>query len=283
MAGTGATAPDLERLMNESPSVQKKSGLLRRIISALLMLPVVIVIILQGGIIYSLFVALLTVLILYEWNGICQDRAFNAAFVFQTVFALMLVYSLHSGKYFDLYVYFIPVGLLVAACIYFRMKLLFVLLGLAYALLPAVSLIWIEQTVGGLAVLWMMIVVWSMDTGAYFAGKTIGGPRMAPRISPNKTWAGLVGGTVAAVILGLVSARYLGFGYKSAIIVPVTALLAIWSQIGDLAESALKRHFNVKDSGAIIPGHGGIMDRVDGVIFAAPAVVIFLYLLGMNQ
>ncbi|VAW05872.1 Phosphatidate cytidylyltransferase, partial [hydrothermal vent metagenome] len=161
-------------------------------------------------------------------------------------------------------------------------KLGFALLGLGYALLPAASLLWLRAASdqGGWVVLWMMIIVWSMDTGAYFAGKNIGGPKMAPRISPNKTWAGLIGGTVTAVILGAVAAYYFGFRVNFLILLPLAALLAIWSQIGDLAESALKRHFKVKDSGAIIPGHGGIMDRVDGVIFAAPAIALFLYLLG---
>lgn len=267
--------------MSESSlNSNKKSGLMLRIVSALVMLPIAIFIILLGGVAYNVFVILLTVLILYEWNGICEDKAFNAAFVFQVIIVLLLVYSMIRAEYFDIYIYLVPAGLLVAACIYFKMKLHFALLGLAYALLPALSLILLRQNIGGLIVLWMMIIVWSMDTGAYFAGKNIGGPKMAPRISPNKTWAGLIGGTITAVILGLVAAHYFGLGDNLIILILPAAALAIWSQIGDLMESALKRHFNVKDSGAIIPGHGGIMDRVDGVVFAAPAVVIFLYLFG---
>jgi len=285
VGGTGATVPDLEPPMNQSSSTTppKKSGLLLRVLSALVMLPVAVFIILYGGIVYGLFVALLMVLILYEWNGICEGRAFNAAFVLQSVFGLLLVYSLYYVVYFPPYIYLAPLVLLVAACLYFRIKLYFALLGMLYALLPALSLMVLRQNSDGWIVLWMMIIVWSMDTGAYFAGKNIGGPKMAPRISPNKTWAGLVGGAIMAVILGLGSAYYFNLGGNMAVIALVAGLLAIWSQIGDLAESALKRHFNVKDSGAIIPGHGGIMDRVDGVVFAAPAVVIFLYLLGRYQ
>jgi len=103
---------------------------------------------------------------------------------------------------------------------------------------------------------------------------------MAPRISPNKTWAGLIGGAVTAVIFGAIAAHYFNFGMQMMYLIPAVAGLAIWSQIGDLAESALKRHFDVKDSGALIPGHGGIMDRVDGIVFAAPAVALSLYFLG---
>ncbi|NOZ42897.1 MAG: phosphatidate cytidylyltransferase, partial [Alphaproteobacteria bacterium] len=251
--------------MSASPH-PKKSGLMVRILSALVMLPVAIFIILHGGTAYSIFVAGLVVVILYEWNGICENRAFNLLFILQTVFVLLLVYGISRGQYFDLYVYAIPLGLLVVAAVFLRMKLLFALLGIFYALLPALALIWLRlySAHGGWIVLWMMIIVWSMDTGAYFAGKNIGGPKMAPRISPNKTWAGLWGGTGAAVVFGLIAAYYFGFSGNITMLVVIAALLAIWSQIGDLAESALKRHFNVKDSGAIIPGHGGIMDRVDG-------------------
>lgn len=280
MAGTGVMVPDLEQSMNKTPSPpKKKSGLMLRVVSALVMLPVAISIILLGGMAYFLFVTLLTLLILYEWNGICEARAFNAVFIFQVIFALLLIYSMSMDKYFDLYVYLIPLSLLVVSCIYFKMKLKFSLLGIAYALLPALSLIWLRQysDQGGWIVLWMMIIVWSMDTGAYFAGKSIGGPKMSPKISPNKTWAGLIGGAVTAVIFGLIAAHYFDLGFRLEFLIPAAAALAVWSQIGDLAESALKRHFDVKDSGAVIPGHGGIMDRVDGVVFAAPAVALFLF------
>lgn len=280
---TADTGQDPEYFMSDiPPKAPGKSGLMLRVLSAMVMLPVAIFIILQGGLIYSLFVVLLSLLILYEWNGICEGRALNIVFALQTVTTLMVIYSQSSGHYFIAYIYFIPVGGMILAALYFRMKPGFALLGLGYALLPAASLLWLRAASdqGGWVVLWMMIIVWSMDTGAYFAGKNIGGPKMAPRISPNKTWAGLIGGTVTAVILGAVAAYYFGFRVNFLILLPLAALLAIWSQIGDLAESALKRHFKVKDSGAIIPGHGGIMDRVDGVIFAAPAIALFLYLLG---
>ncbi|MBL4612326.1 MAG: phosphatidate cytidylyltransferase [Emcibacter sp.] len=267
--------------MSEMPlPPQKSSGLMMRVVSALVMLPIAIFIILQGGMAYFIFVALLTSLILYEWNGICEGKAFNAVFVFQTIFVLLLAHSINSGIYFDLYIYLVPLILTVVAGIILKMKLPFALLGIAYALLPALSLIWLRQNSdqGGWIVLWMMIIVWSMDTGAYFTGKKIGGLKMSPKISPNKTWAGLIGGAVTAVVFGLIAAHYFDLGFSITFLAPAAAVLAIWSQIGDLAESALKRRFDVKDSGAIIPGHGGIMDRVDGVVFAAPAVALFFYL-----
>ncbi|PCI51344.1 MAG: phosphatidate cytidylyltransferase [Alphaproteobacteria bacterium] len=266
-----------------SISPKKKNGLMLRVVSALVMLPIAIFIILQGGIAYNIFVVMITVLILYEWNGICEDKALNAAFVFQVLTVLLLVYYLILGIDFDISVFLVPFGGLLAACIYYKIKLNFAILGLVYALLPALSLIFLRQNDGGLIVLWMMIIVWSMDIGAYFSGKTIGGPKMSPRISPNKTWAGLIGGAVTAVVFGLIAAHYFNLGFDLMFLIPVVTALAIWSQIGDLAESALKRHFKVKDSGALIPGHGGIMDRVDGVVFAAPAMMLFLYLLGTGN
>lgn len=267
-------------MSDTSAPAPKKNSLMIRIISALVMLPVAIFIILQGGILYSVFVGLLTILILYEWNGICEGKAFNGGFILQTLFSCLVIYSLHSGHYFAPMIYIIPILLLAAYSLYFKMRVHFALLGVLYAMLPAVSLIWLRQDsdMGGWIVLWMMIIVWSMDTGAYFAGKSIGGPKMAPRISPNKTWAGLIGGAITAMVLGTLAAYYIELRFDLMLLIPLAAMLAIWSQIGDLAESALKRHFKVKDSGAIIPGHGGIMDRVDGIVFAAPAVALFLYL-----
>lgn len=277
MTDPSQSSPPLAAKSSPQPP-KKKSGLLLRVVSALVMLPIAISIILMGGMAYYGLVMLLTVLILYEWNGICEGKAFNAVFVLQTIFALLLIYSLIRAEYLALYFYLVPAGLLIVAALYYKMKLKFALLGTAYALLPALSLIWLRQNHDGWIVLWMMIIVWSMDTGAYFAGKSIGGPKMSPTISPNKTWAGLIGGAVTAVVFGLIAAHYFNLGFSMSFLMPAAAVLAIWSQIGDLAESALKRHFDVKDSGAIIPGHGGIMDRVDGVVFAAPAVALFLYL-----
>ena len=124
-----------------------------------------------------------------------------------------------------------------------------------------------------LAVLWLFVTVWSCDTGAYISGRSIGGPKLAPRISPNKTWAGLLGGILAAVVASVLLALISGSGSIVLFAIQGT-LLALISQCGDLAESSLKRRFDVKDSGNLIPGHGGILDRVDGVLFAAPTLAL---------
>jgi phosphatidate cytidylyltransferase len=129
-------------------------------------------------------------------------------------------------------------------------------------------------------VLWLMGVVWATDTGAYFVGRMIGGPRLAPMISPNKTWAGLIGGMAAAG--GIAALIGSSFGGSAALLALLGAGLAIVAQTGDLAESALKRHAGVKDSGRMIPGHGGILDRVDGLMPVALVLVLLSACVGWS-
>jgi len=145
--------------------------------------------------------------------------------------------------------------------------------GVAYVGLPCLAMAWLRaMPVDGLAtLLWVLALVWATDTGAYIAGRGIGGPKLAPRISPNKTWAGLVGGMVSAAVAGLVAALLLE-NASAWIAVPASAALAVVEQAGDLFESAVKRHFGVKDSSRLIPGHGGILDRVDGLLAVSLAV-----------
>jgi len=143
------------------------------------------------------------------------------------------------------------------------------LCGVIYVGLPVASLLWLrhEPNWGLATILWLFATVAAVDTGAYFAGKTIGGPKLAPLISPNKTWAGLGGGVAAAGLCGLIAALILGTDVLTAVV--FSLILAPVSQIGDIAESAVKRYFGVKDSGSILPGHGGILDRIDGLVAAA--------------
>ncbi len=142
--------------------------------------------------------------------------------------------------------------------------------GFYYAGLPSIALIAIRQDpdYGFHAILYLFVVVWSADTGAFFAGRTIGGPKLAPVISPNKTWAGLLGGAFTAGIAGTLFAIWLG-RTSAPMLACVSVVLAIISQVGDLGESFLKRAFGMKNSSGLIPGHGGVLDRLDGLVFAA--------------
>ncbi|MEM1267849.1 MAG: phosphatidate cytidylyltransferase [Pseudomonadota bacterium] len=118
---------------------------------------------------------------------------------------------------------------------------------------------------GVVAVLWLILVVVAVDVGGYFAGRTFGGPKLAPRISPSKTWAGVIGGLVLAALVGLAFSLG-GWGASQKAIILISLVVALASQMGDLLESALKRHFGVKDSSRLIPGHGGLLDRFDGLL-----------------
>ena len=150
-------------------------------------------------------------------------------------------------------------------------------LGIFYVFVPVMALIFLRQQQPGgfLLAFWTLSLVWATDIGAYFAGRSIGGPKLAPRVSPSKTWAGLGGGVLAALILGFVLHRFSGLPIQLA---AASGLLAVAAQLGDLLESAMKRRAGVKDSGSLLPGHGGVMDRLDGVVAAAPLAAA-LYLL----
>lgn len=148
--------------------------------------------------------------------------------------------------------------------------------GVLYAGLPCIGLIWIRAApeTGRDTVLWLLAVVWATDIAAYAAGRLLGGPKLAPRISPNKTWSGLLGGVAAAAAVGAGTAVLLDVTAVVALIV-ASALLAIVEQGGDLVESWLKRRTGTKDTSNLIPGHGGLFDRVDGLIAATGAVAVF--------
>lgn len=149
--------------------------------------------------------------------------------------------------------------------------------GVLYVTLTCLSLIRLrEEALGGsLSLLLLLIaVIWATDIGAYFSGKQIGGLKLAPRISPNKTWAGLLGGILCAMITATILSLFFPFPTHIGQAVWIAALLAVVAQLGDLFESWMKREAGMKDSSHLIPGHGGILDRVDGMTFTAPLLVI---------
>ena len=144
--------------------------------------------------------------------------------------------------------------------------------GFFYALIPALALLWVRDRADhGIALLlWIFLVTWATDIGAFFAGRALGRKKLAPRVSPNKTYAGLYGGMVAATLFAGAWALYTGLGYALLLLAPVFALAA---QGGDLFESWMKRRAGLKDSGRWLPGHGGLLDRLDGLV---PVAVLAL-------
>jgi phosphatidate cytidylyltransferase len=169
----------------------------------------------------------------------------------------------------------LPIGAILATLLSLGRHSLFSALGVFYAGLPAVALIWLRADVslGLLAVIFLIGIVVTADTAGFLAGRLIGGAKLWPRVSPNKTWAGFIGALVASSIVAALF--WFSLPDASALRLAATgAVLAAVAQAGDLAESALKRRFGAKNSGTIIPGHGGMMDRVDGLVAAASAVGI---------
>ena len=146
--------------------------------------------------------------------------------------------------------------------------------GVVYVGLPAFALVLLRGADDGLLLaFWAMGLVWATDIGAYFAGRTIGGPKLAPQVSPNKTWAGLAGGVLAATLFGFVLHTQAWLPFRLALVTP---LLAVLAQGGDLYESWLKRRAGVKDSGNVLPGHGGVLDRLDGLVPVAPIAALIV-------
>jgi phosphatidate cytidylyltransferase len=249
-----------------------------RIISALVLAPIAIGAVWCGGWIYAAFVALVTGTAMYEWLRLVNVMATRPT-VFFAICSLMMVGLLQAlGAPDD--------GLLAAlvfmVILYFvarrdsRGSAALVAAGIPYIGGCAISLIFLRTTPGiGLTlVLYIVAVVWGTDIGAYIAGRTLGGPKIAPKISPNKTWAGLFGG------MALASA--FGYGVAASMAAPRPALAAILAvllagiaQSGDFFKSYFKRRAGVKDSGHLIPGHGGVLDRIDGLIFAAVFFALF--------
>ena len=151
-------------------------------------------------------------------------------------------------------------------------------LGVLYAGVPVLGLIVIRRQLGDDGLIWTfwaLALVWATDIGAYFAGRAIGGPKLWPSVSPNKTWAGLIGGVLAASLLAALLHAAAGLPLRLTLATP---LLAVLAQGGDLYESALKRRAGVKDSGTLLPGHGGVMDRLDGLVPVAPVAAALVVL-----
>jgi phosphatidate cytidylyltransferase len=267
------------------PPVNRKSArwadLRLRIVSAAVLAPLALGCIWFGGFAFAGLVALIAVGLSYEWLGLCGRRSSLPAMLAFVAPPLAVVLSALGGPISALVLLLVATA--AAAAVGGGLSrdrpLAF---GIPYLGLAAVALIWLRRppASGGVNVIVLLLVVWASDIGAYVAGRAIGGPRLAPAISPGKTWSGAAGGLIAASAVGLAASYVLGDRPVSWHPVGVALLIGGVSQAGDLFESQLKRWFGVKDSGSMIPGHGGLLDRLDAVLTAAPATALLALVLG---
>lgn len=250
-----------------------RSDLPLRLASALVMMAIAAAAVIVGGYVFAGLVAIGAGLVLHEWIAMSGPFSVRAADKASLVLVVVSVFA----AIWD------PLGSLAAlgavALVMLLLgsadrKLPWLGAGLVYAGLPGIAAIVLRGegapgalTAGLVALGFVFVVVWAADSFAYFVGRSVGGPKLWPRVSPKKTWSGALGGLVGAVVAGLALAEWSGYG-ASVPVAAVIVLLTVGSQAGDLFESALKRHFGVKDSSHLIPGHGGVMDRVDGLAVA---------------
>lgn len=224
---------------------------------------------------FAIFVLAVALLVVWEWGRIVRQAGADTIF-WASATAVATTAALAVAGMPGLGMIVIVVGAILAALLGFGHRGHLSAIGVLYAGLPTVSLIWLRAGAqwGFAGILFLFVVVWAADTGAYAAGRLFGGPKLASRISPNKTWAGLIGGVGAAVVMGVGVGLALGGGHSGRLAISAF-VLALVAQAGDIVESALKREHGVKDAGALIPGHGGFMDRVDGLIFAAVLAAVW--------
>jgi len=254
--------------------------LVLRVCSALVLVPIAIGTAYLGGWPFAVLWGLAAMVVLWEWNSLVAGS--DQRIVLTT-----------GGASLALAIALVLTGHLLAAVIVLAISTL----GVA-SLAPAKRRTWIAAGVpyagalgvapivlrsdngeGFLAIIFLFAVVWTTDIAAYFSGRAIGGPKLMPRVSPNKTWSGAIGGTLAAVVVALALAKVTALTGLFAIAM-LAVILSICAQGGDLFESFLKRMFGAKDSGHLIPGHGGLMDRLDGFVTASVVAALIGLLRG---
>jgi phosphatidate cytidylyltransferase len=273
-SATGATAP----------SGRGRSGDLRtRFLSALVLGPLVLLAVYFGGWIFQLLMLSFALLAAAEWVRLVEpNRSLLIASLAIAAVGAVLVADFAAGVELSLILATVlTVALFATATVGHAKHCRLLAFGIPYVVFGSIALLWVRGVdEDGLGLLiYLLFAVWATDIGAYAAGRTIGGPKLAPRISPKKTWAGLIGGMISAALFGAGVAFAFG-AERPGFAALLAAVLAVISQAGDLFESGIKRHFDVKDSGRLIPGHGGLLDRVDGLIVAAPVFALFHAFLG---
>lgn len=250
------------------------ANLKSRIVSGTLLAAVALALAWAGPMPFAALVLVVALFISWEWGGMVRGVSADLAFLVHAV-AVAAAVALTAAGYAALGLAVLVTAAIILVPLVFGRGARLSALGVFYVGLPAVSLLWLrlDAPYGLAAVLLVFAIVWSSDIAAFAAGRLIGGPKLWPRISPNKTWAGLIGGVSAGAAAAGIVALFLA--EASPLRLTLTGLgLSLVAQVGDLAESALKRLFGLKDASDLIPGHGGFMDRMDSIIAVAVAAAL---------
>lgn len=278
-----------------SEAISRLSSLRQRILTACVLAPLFVLVFYFGG---QLFILLLTLVMLrgfYEWIRLSYHttvRVWPKLLENIGYATLLLAIAMADFVTYELAYLMLVVGIFatwIISHLYLergpKHAAFLIGFGVLYLGIATIALIWLRQHGKQVApdrdwILLMMLIlhVWATDTFAYIAGRLIGGPKLAPKISPNKTWAGLIGGSIAAgLVLGAL-AQWVNMPY-AVWFYGLGLILGGVAQMGDLLESYLKRQAGFKDSGSLLPGHGGVLDRIDGLIMAAPVFMIITWAL----
>ena len=250
------------------------AALRTRLISAVLLAGPVLLTVYLGTPLFELLVAVAGIVMCTEWSRVCRARAMSLSTIVMAGAVVFGVGTMALGLPGWALAVVIVGAVATAVAEPYRSR--WMAAGTLYIGLPCIGIVWLraDPDGGAATVFWLLAVVWAADIGAFAFGRRIGGPKLAPQVSPNKTWAGLLGGIGCAALAGLAFAA----ATDKAVVTPLTVVsgcLGGVSQAGDLFESWVKRHFGVKDSGTLIPGHGGLLDRVDAlmVVVALTALI----------
>jgi phosphatidate cytidylyltransferase len=266
------------------PADRFDPSLRQRVVSAVVLAAVALLAVLAGGWLLTLLGLVVIVVMADEWSRLLPHVDFKPRFVALLAAAglpALALLAMEAGNVSLALAAILPGAALAAgvAALLTNAAPDRTAGGVLYVGLPIITFVWLRNHVAGgtLHVIWLLVVVWATDICAYFVGRTMGGPKLAPAISPGKTWSGLLGGMAGAALFGGLLSLVAGAGFWFA--ASLAIVLAVIAQAGDLFESALKRQAGVKDSSRLIPGHGGLLDRIDGLVFATPAFAAIVWLM----
>lgn len=274
-------------MMDTQPSMPARFELPARAASGIVLGVAAVIALLAGGVMYSALLALGAIAALREWHRLVNGGQLAREMIPTSLAMIAVVWTAHgpNGLALSLLAILLGAGGAALLAALRRLPVLWPVpwhaFGAVYVGLPVLAFALLREQPRGAAIVGgLFVAVWTADTAALLFGRLIGGPKLVPVLSPNKTWAGFLGGTLAA---GVAESLYVGL--LGGAIVEAAAFgifLALFGHCGDLFESWVKRQFRAKNTGRLIPGHGGMLDRIDSLLFAAPACVALMFLPGLN-